>query len=224
VKIGTPPLGAENGTKLARSNFGCLLSGVPIDTKYIRAEACEGRMGQRLLAIVAEGRLYLAPTDSLAQIARSATPTWKPDLSVTTPCHDIDRLPMYGMFTWGDAFTPRQLLALTTITDLVAEARERILEDALTSGAADDGLDLDAGGTGATAYAQAVSVYLALALGKAADYNSSVCTWINGGQTMRNTFGRQAIPMVWDYAEANPIGSSTGSYVKCHQPGGQSSP
>lgn len=222
VRIGSPPAEAEAGTKLARANFGCILSGAPIDTKYIRAEACEGRMGQRLLAVVADGpkgRLYLSPTDTIEQIALSAQPTWKPDLMVTTPCHDIDRLPMYGMFTWGDAFTSRQLVALTTIADLVTESRAHIVKDALASGMADNGQGLDAGGTGATAYAESVSVYLALALGKATDYNSSVCTWINGGQTMRNTFGRQAIPMVWDYAEANPIGSSTGSYSSAIEQG-----
>ncbi|NTU49923.1 MAG: DUF1156 domain-containing protein, partial [Desulfobulbaceae bacterium] len=222
VKIGPPPPGAESGTKLAKANFGCILSGSPIDTKYIRAEACEGRMGQRLLAVVADGpkgRLYLSPTDTIEQIALSARPTWKPDLMVTTPCHDIDRLPMYGMFTWGDAFTSRQLVALTTIASLVTESRAHIIKDALASGMADNGQCLDTGGTGATAYAESISLYLALALGKAADYNSSVCTWINGGQTMRNTFGRQAIPMVWDYAEANPIGSSTGSYLSAIEQG-----
>jgi putative DNA methylase len=222
VKVGAPPPEAESGTKLARANFGCVLSGAPIDTKYIRAEACDGRMGQRLLAIVAdgpEGRLYLSPTETTEAIALSARPTWKPDLKVTTPCHDIDRLPMYGMFTWGDAFTSRQLVALTTISDLIAEARVRIMKDALASGRADDGQALDSGGTGATAYSEAVSVYLAFALGKATDYNSSICTWINGGQTMRNTFGRQAIPMVWDFAEANPIEFSTGSFLSAIEQG-----
>jgi putative DNA methylase len=215
VKMGPPPLNAEHGTKLAKANFGCLFSGAPINTKYIRAEACEGRMGARLMAVVVDGpkgRIYLDPKDELEQNARSAKSAWKPDLKVTTPCHDIDRLPMYGMFTWGDAFTPRQLVAMTTISDLVAEAREKIRRDSIAAGLFDDGQGLDFGGTNATAYADAVSVYLAFALGKATDYNSSICTWISGGQTMRNTFGRQAIPMVWDYAEANPIGYSTGSY------------
>lgn len=169
VKVGTPPAEAENGTKLAKANFGCLFSGVPIDTKYIRAEACQGRMGTRLMAMVAEGergRVYLSPTDQMEVIARSAKPPWKPDLKVTTPCHDIDRLPMYGMFTWGDAFTQRQLVALTTFTDLVGEARDRIRKDAVAASVADDQKGLDADGTGATAYAEAVSVYLAFAISK----------------------------------------------------------
>ena len=108
------------------------------------------------MAIVVDGpkgRVYLSPTDQMEQIARSARPVWKPDLKVTTPCHDIDRLPMYGMFTWGDAFTPRQLVALTTFSDLVAEARDKIRHDGLALGLKDDGKGLDSGGTGATAYA-----------------------------------------------------------------------
>src|ERR1019366_8633355 len=169
VNLGTPPPDANNGTKLTKANFRCLLSGVPIDTKYIRAEACEGRMGTRLMAIVVDGprgRLYLAPTDEMEQLARSAKPTWKPDLKVTTPCHDIDRLPMYGMYTWGDAFTARQLLALTTLSDLIGEARGRIRQDAIAAGMPDDHNGIDANGKGAKAYAEAVSLYLAFALSR----------------------------------------------------------
>jgi putative DNA methylase len=156
IKLGPLPDEAKAGTKLARgANFGCLCSGTPINTKYIRSEACAGHLGARLMAVVAEGvrgRVYLAPSEGMEKIARSAQPTWKPDLLVTTPCHDIDRLPMYGMFTWGDAFTTRQLAALTTFSDLVGEARERIHLDAVACGLADDGVGIDAGGSGAKAY------------------------------------------------------------------------
>ena len=137
VKVGVPADvdAAKAGTKLARgANFKCLMSGTALTAGYIRSEAQAGRMGSRLMAIVAEGdrgRVYLPPVDDHEAISRLAKPAWKPDLKVPTPCHDVDRLPMYGMPTWGDAFTPRQLVALTTFSDLVAEAMERVKEDYL---------------------------------------------------------------------------------------------
>jgi len=218
VKVGKPKdaEAAKNGVKLARgANFRCLMSDSVIEAKYVRSEAQAARMAARLMAIVVDspsGRLYLSPNPQIETVARSAVPAWKPELKVTTPCHDVDRLPMYGMPTWGDAFTPRQLAALTTFSDLVHQARSQVVRDALAIGMADDDIGLAAGGSAATAYAEAVTVYLACALEKTTDYSSTVCSWISGGQTMRNTFGRQAIPMVWDYAEANVLSRSTGSF------------
>jgi putative DNA methylase len=220
VKVGTPPEGAKNGTKLARgANFRCVLSDTPIEAKYIRVEAQAGRMKARLMAIVAEGqrgRVYLSPTSEMENIAASAEPKWKPDLLVTTPCHDIDRLPMYGMYTWGDAFTPRQLVALTTFSDLVGEAIVKVREDAQAAGMTDDGKGLDDGGTGATAYAQAVCVYLSFLIDKILVYSSSLCPWLNQpkNEIVGNTFGRQALPMIWDYAEANVFADSSGNIEK----------
>jgi putative DNA methylase len=206
--------GAKNGTKLSSgANFRCLMSESTIEAKYIRSEAQAGRMGARLLAVVAEGergRVYLSPQPSMETVARSASPHWKPELRVPTPCHDVDRLPMYGMPTWGDAFTSRQLTALTTLSDLVREVRERVRRDALTGGMPDDDGSYALGGTGAQAYADAVSIYLGIVVDKAADYNSSFCGWIAGGETLRSTFGRQAISMNWDYCESNTLGSATG--------------
>src|SRR5690606_287786 len=71
------------------------------------------------------------------------------------------------------------------------------------------------GGTGAQAYADAVATYLAFAVDKGADYWSSICSWHSSGEKMRNTFGRQAIPMVWDYAECCPFSTSTGNWMAC---------
>src|SRR5262249_46352417 len=151
------------------------------------------------------GRVYLPPNDMHASAALAAMPAWKPDLKVTTPCHDVDRLPMYGMFEWGDAFTKRQLVVLTTLSDLVGEARERIRRDAITGGQTDNGLGLDAGGSEATAYAEAVSVYLALGVSKLTDYNSSLVVWSPSRDQLKTTFSRQALSMAWDYAETNPF-------------------
>lgn len=209
VKIGTPPEGAKKGTKFAKANFGCLFSQTPISGKYIREEAQAGRMGARLMAIVAEGvrgKVYLAPLEEHAKIAAQAIPTWKPDLKVTTPCHDVDRLPMYGMPTWGDAFTKRQLVALTTFSDLVVEAIAKCQVDAVKAGLPDDGNGLDSGGLGAQAYAEAVGVYLACATSRWSDISNSICSWNTTNQNVRALFSRQAIPMSWDFAEINPFG------------------
>ena len=219
VKVGTPEdtEAAKAGTKLARgANFRCLMSDTAITAGYIRSEAQAGRMGSRLMAIVAEGdrgRVYFTPLATHEAIPRTAQPEWKPDLIVPTPCHDVDRLPMYGMPTWGDAFTPRQLVALTTFSGLVAEEIERVERDAANTDLPKDERPLRDGGAGATAYAEAVGVYLAFAISKQADLGNSLCRWEPVAQCPRQLFGRQAIPMIWDYAEGNPLGDSSGSWT-----------
>lgn len=216
VKVGTPPLSAKNGTKLARgANFECLLSKAPIEGKHVKAEGVAGRLGQRLMAIVAEGkkgRVYLSPLSEQQVVANSAVPQWKPENALPDDPRNFWTL-SYGLAKYGDLFTPRQLVALSTFSDLVGEAIARCREDALTAGMEDDGIGLDAGGTGATAYAQAVGVYLTFAVDKCSDYWSSICSWHNSGEKMRNTFGRQAIPMTWDFAEANPMCDSSGNWM-----------
>jgi putative DNA methylase len=217
VRMGRPTEEAGAGTKAARgANFRCVVSGAPIDTKYVRREAVAGRMKERMMAIVAEGvrgRVYLPPSPEMEAIARSAVPIWKPDLLVTTPCHDIDRLPMYGMFKWGDAFTPRQLVALTTFSDLVGEVRGQIEADALACGWSADPTGLDAGGSGAKAYSEAVSVYLAFGVNKCSDYNSSLVAWSSSRDQAKTTFARQALPMVWDFAEVNTFAHAAGDFA-----------
>ena len=216
VRVGKPPAEAKKGTKLGRgANFRCLLSGSPIEPQYIYAEAQAGRMGQQLMAIVAEGnrgRVYLAPTEEHEAIANQARPEWKPEVEMPENPRWFSP-PMYGMKTYGDIFTPRQLVALSTFSDLVQEGRARVIEDARKSGWDDDGQGLDAGGTGATAYGDAVAVYLAFSLDRSADAWSSIASWTPQRDTLRNTFARQAIPMVWDFAEVNPFSESTGHFI-----------
>ncbi len=210
-----PPASAKNGTKLSRgANFRCVMSDTPIEPDYIKGEGVAGRMGQRLMAVVAEGvrgRVYLSPTDAMQVLAESARPTWKPETRLPDDPRNFWTL-SYGLTTFGDLFTPRQLVALTTFSDLVAEARERIRMDARKAGMPDDGRGLDAGGTDATAYAEAVAVYMAFGIDKVADRNSSICGWATLREHARNTFGRQAIPMVWDFAESNPLSDSSGNF------------
>ncbi|TRO22484.1 DUF1156 domain-containing protein [Ectopseudomonas mendocina] len=214
VKVGTPPASAKDGTKASGrgANFSCLLSQTPISGDYIKEEGKAGRMGARLMAIVAEGqrgRLYISPTSEHEAVPGGVAPQWKPAGDIPTRMTGGNCTP-YGMTTWGDLFTSRQLVALDTFSDLVKESIARVREDAMLAGMVDDGLGLDQGGVGATAYAQAVGVYLAFAVDKAADRNTTLCAWESKMDRMRNTFGRQALPMVWDYVETNPIGGAGG--------------
>lgn len=206
---------AKNGTSAGkRSAFLCLMSGTPIPYDYIRTEGKAGRMKARLMAIVAEGghgRVYLSPTPEHEAIARQAKPTWIPDNELPVNPRDF-KTPNYGLTRFGDLFTPRQLVALDTFSVLVQEAIPRIEKDAVEAGLADDNVGLEAGGTGARAYAEAVGVYLGFAVDKGANYWSSLCSWHSGRDTVTSTFGRQAIPMVWDFAEANPLSTSSGNW------------
>ncbi|MCZ0941977.1 MAG: DUF1156 domain-containing protein, partial [Gammaproteobacteria bacterium] len=214
VKVGAPAdaIAAKSGTKLGRgSSFRCLMSGTPMDGRYIKAEGQSGRMGSRLLAIVAEGdrrRVYLAPNSVNEDIAQSATVDWQPDGDIPARLTGGTCVP-YGLTKWGDLFTSRQLLALTTFSELIGEALEEIkqrFEDHCTA-------SFDCSGTNATAYSEAIGVYLSFALSKLADRGSTICTWFTERDSTRNTFARQSIPMTWDYAELNTLLSGTGSFV-----------
>jgi len=211
-----PPASAKAGTKLARgANFRCLVSDTPVEPDYIKAEGVAGRMGQRLMAVVAEGqrgRVYLSSDDAMQALAESAKPSWKPD----TPLPDDPRnfwTLSYGLSKFGDLFTPRQLVALDTFSDLVGEARDKVRADAVKSDMADDGRGLDAGGDGATAYAEAVAVYLTFANSRLIDYNSSIATWKPSGEQVMQTYKRQAIPMTWDFPESNVMGEKAICWV-----------
>ncbi|MDI9735204.1 DUF1156 domain-containing protein [Stutzerimonas stutzeri] len=215
VRLGTPPASAKGGTTAGkRSAFICLLSGVPVDYNYIRAEGQAGRMGQRLMAVVAEGargRVYLSPTQEQIDVAGSAQPDWAPEMDLPNNPRDF-KTPNYGLGKFGDLFTPRQLVALSTFTDLVQEAITRVREDALAAGMSDDGLGLDQGGRGATAYAQAVGVYLGMVASKSTMFINTLSRWRSGEGKTAPAFGRQAIAMVWDFADINPFAGAGGDF------------
>ncbi len=210
VKMGKPKNveAAKNGTKISRgANFKCLMSDTPMASDYIKGEGKSGRMGIRLMAIVAEGRrgrIYLPPTPEMEAIAISAQSTWKPD----TPLPGDMRshwTPPYGLTTYGDLFTSRQLVALTTFSDLIQETREIVLRDAIAAGITDDGVALEKFGSGATAYSDAISIFEAFAIDKLADYNNSICTWNPTNQNIGHLFSKQAVPMAWDFPETSPL-------------------
>jgi putative DNA methylase len=216
VKLGVPPKDAAGGTKLARgANFRCLLSDTPIEPKYIKAEGLAGRMGARLMAIVVEGargRSYLTPSDGHESLANAVSPDWKPETDIPPDKRSMFT-PLYGLTKFGDLFTPRQLVALNTFSDLVQDAIVRCRQEATAAGMTDDCVSLEAGGRGATAYAQAVGVYLALAVSKMSDAQSALCRWKATMDQSIATFGRQALPMVWDYSEANAFCGMAGDFV-----------
>jgi len=222
VKVGKPKdaAGAKSGTKLSRgAHFQCLMSGTPIASDHIYGEANAGRMGARLMAIVAEGdrgRVYLAPTADHEAAAQQAKPEWKPDVAMPENPRWFSP-PLYGLKTYGDLFTPRQLVALSTFSDLVREARERAQRDALAAGLPDDKKPLREGGTGATAYGEAVAVYLAFAVDRCADFSNSCTRWVPGNQKVMNLFGKQAVAMTWDFPEAAILHDTVGGFVPAEQ-------
>lgn len=188
------------GTKVGRGDFRCLLSGDPIPASYVRQEGQAGRLGSRLLAVIAEGqrrRLYIQPTPEDEQLAAVPTPDDCPATMLPEQALGF-RVQNYGMRSHSDLFTPRQLTALTTFTSLVDEARGRVLLDMSTPD---------------EAYADAVATYLAMGISRLTDYCCTISTWASNPQMeiIRNTFARQALPMTWDYAESNPFATSSGS-------------
>ncbi len=204
---------AQTGT-VERTGARCLHCGQPIDFDYIRAEGRADRMGARLMAIVAEGtrgRIYLAPSDAQVQVADVSEPEDCPQSYLPEKALSF-RVQVYGMNMHKKLFTNRQLTALTTFSGLVAEAQELAYENALQAGMPDDGVSLDEGGNGALAYGQAVGVYLAFLVDKQADLCNSLNRWEPIAQCPRQLFARQAIPMVWDFAESNPFSASSGSW------------
>jgi len=319
---GAPPEGTVD-----RRGARCIVCGSSVPFSHIRTEGQKRGLGAQLMAIVAEGdrgRIYVTPDEEHVRVARSATPDWAPETDLPARALGF-RVQAYGMTKHRDLFTDRQLVALTTFSDLVSEARERVLRDAeeaiatgawpvgassaatdpaqssaatrsaassvessaatrstqagsapagsaptgsspiessptvsaptgsaptaqvpmassadsslhgpgeltATASSADSspigggeptaiGFSPDSspdGGGGptvtASSYADAVATYLSLSLDKAADRNTTLCSWENRMDRMRDTFGRQALPMVWDYAETNPFAGAGGDF------------
>lgn len=207
------PKGKGDGT-IGRRGGVTVGDSTPLTLDYVRKQGRNGEMGEHLIAVVGDGqpgRLYFSPSE--VQVDASGVP--RPmDVPVgVLPQNPRDfKTPNYGLTEFSDLFTNRQLVAMTTFSDLVREAREQVFADALAKGLK-AGPPLSQGGTGANAYADAVATYLALAVSRLADYSSNLCSWHNTGEKMRNVFGRQAIPMVWDYAEVNPFSKSTGNFL-----------
>lgn len=229
VKTGSPSpedeLRLRMGTKGEGrgSDFICALTGSTIPGDYIKSEGLAGRMGARMMAVVAEGarsRIYLTPTQEQEDAADSISNSELiGDLRLSNLSQPVpERLTggtcfAYGLTTFDKLFTSRQLGTMSAFSDLIGEARQLVLSDAKSTGNADDEVPLHEGGAGATAYADAVATYLAFAVDKVAEGSNSLCTWSPLPTKLHvvSVFGRQALPMAWDFAEANPLGSSSGN-------------
>lgn len=204
------PTAANDGT-VGRTGATCIACGTFADLKYTRTEGAAGRLAAQLMAVVAEGmrqRVYLLPTAAHVRAAGVPRPADVPDGEIATNPRWFST-PAFGMTEWADLFTNRQLTALITFSDLVTEAREQVLADALTAGLPEGGR-LEAGGTGAAAYADAIATYLGLAVSRTTDLNNSLVTWSNSRDQARNLFSRQAVPMAWDFVEVSPFARAAG--------------
>lgn len=187
-----PPI---EGT-VSRTGATCLVCNTPVPLAHIRTEGKAGRMGAQLMAIVAKGnreRIYLPPDPEHEKAADVPRPKGVPETEIPFNPRDL-RAPNYGMTHHADLFTNRQLRALVTFSDLVGEARQRVIDDG-----------------GEPEYADAVATYLAFVVDKLTDRNSALCSWDSTRDDLRNTFSRQALPMVWDYAETNLFSGAAGS-------------
>lgn len=204
----------KSGYKRGMSGkFECAFCGTVTTRDYVAQQATGFGLGSLCTAIVAEGdreRVYLpASSTTLADL---------PELDLSELEVELAPNPRdvwcrnFGLLTVKDLFTDRQLVALTTLSDLVGEARERIRQDAEAAGRSTDPRGLADDGTGAQAYADAVAVYLGLAVGRQTDRTSSGATWQSSADFVRGTFGRQAIPMIWDFADVNVLSDSTGNF------------
>lgn len=202
VRNGGTPI--EGTVKRARGR--CIATGSPIDDAYIKGEAMAGRMGEEMIAVIAEGssgRVYVAPTPESLAAANVPRPANPP--SVTLSVHpQYMGPPRYGMAETSDLFSPRQLTTLMEFSCALAEVRDVIAADVAAASPVD---------TDSAPYVGAVMTYLAFAIDKCSDYWSSVCSWHNSKHLIRNTFARQAIPMTWGFAEANPFSDSTGNWT-----------
>lgn len=207
------PKGDADGT-VNRRGAVSIADGTPIDLSYIRAESRAGRMGAHLIAVVADGgkgRVYVSPNEKHMSVAQVPRPDDLPVSELPEKALGF-RVQAYGFEQWVDLFTNRQLVALSTLSDLVADARSKVLEDALASGIP-AGERLEDGGVGAEAYADAVATYLALGVSRTADYCNAMCTWNINRDGVAHLFTRQAIPMVWDYVETNILSNSSGNFL-----------
>jgi putative DNA methylase len=210
VQTGTPSDRAivTAGTKNGKGGFRCLLTDAPIPFKYVRAEGASGRIGFVMLAVVAEltrGRVYLPASADQLEAAALARTTGFPDTDLPDEALGF-RIQNYGIRKHWQMFTPRQLTALMTLSDLTKALRSEIHRDAVAAGLST---------TEAESYAGAVVTFLALTLSRTADYNNAFNRWRNPNPAIMNLFSLQAISMVWDFVEGNPVGSAIGSWEVC---------
>ncbi len=216
VTLKGAPDEALNGNKIGKkgAQFRCPKCGTITKDEYVKQVGCAGNLGIQLMAVGVtseEGRIYISPDAEQIEAAKMAVPQDLPvgELPANTRWFSP---PLFGLKSYSDLYTPRQLLLLSTLCDLVGEASAQCRQDAIAAGLVDDNVPLVEGGSGALAYSQAIGLYLSFVIGKLANFQSSVCTWDNRHGNVRAAFTRQAIPMTWVFAEGDPFSSVTGNY------------
>lgn len=210
------PEAALNGNKIGKHGalFQCPNCGTITSDAYVKSEGMSRKLGIQLMAVsyeAADGRTYSA-VENEQVVAAETTDTLEPLIGDIPDNTRWFGPPLFGLKTYADLYTPRQLRLMNTLFDLISEAQEQCRKDAIDAGWLDDELSLEAGGAGALAYSQAVALYLSLAVSKMANYQSEMCTWDNRTGNIRATFTRQAIPMTWTFGEGNPFSSVTGNF------------
>ncbi len=219
VRSGSPKSGFDPGKgTVVRTGATCLLSTASISFDHIRAEGRAGKLGARLMAIVAEGnreRVFLPPLEEHILLANSADPHDYPETDLPDQALSF-RVQLYGIDKHFKLFSPRQLVAMTTLSDLAKEARQRVANDIRDAFRGNAELRPKSGSELAEAYADAVATYLAFGLDKSAEGSTTLCTWspLPSKLHVVSTFGRQSLPMVWDFAEANIFANSSGNYER----------
>ena len=205
---GTP----SNGT-VTRKGALCLVCSGSVPLDHVKSEGRAGRLGETLLAVVAagpNGRVFVPADSAQATLQDPVDGPEGPDEEMSTHPQYMGT-PRYGLTRFRDLFTHRQISALTTLSLLVGEARDRLLADSVAE------LDrtetrLADGGSGPAAYADAVATYLAFAVDRSASTLCTVARWTAARQQTVTAFARQAIQMTWDYPEVNPFGGAAGDF------------
>ena len=203
VKYGKPPNASyKNGTKVGDATFRCILSDAPIETSYIKSEGCAGKLGLKLICVVANGgrrRVYVRSSIEDEEIALKAVAEWAPNGEVPAKLTGGTCVP-YGLTKWANLFTSRQLLMMNTLCDLVQE----VVTTSISHGAERE-------------YADALVTYLSFAIDRTADFNNTICRWASDNEKAMNLFSKQAIPMSWDFAEVNTLFNGVGGWETCFE-------
>ena len=212
-----PNPSAKGKPKVAQTAvFKCPACGEITPDAYIKECGTRHEITSQLIAVVADDgqkRLYLEPEPAQETAARVAVPKNIPHGALPVFPRRFSP-PLFGLTDYADLFTDRQLVFITTMLKLAREAQEEVERRAAQCGFADDGIAFADGGRGALAYAQAIRITLMLTVSKLLDRCSNLCSWdASGGGSLRNVFSRAAMPMIWDYAEANPFADSSGSFA-----------
>lgn len=197
------------------AKFKCPFCGETIMDTYIKEQGTAGKIGMQLMAVAVsekDGRTFYTPSEAQMKASEVSRNFEAPEGSIPINTRWFST-PAFGMTEFKDLYTDRQLMMLCRLSDLIIECRDRIREDAVSYGMNNDDTSLCEGGCGAKAYAEAVSVYLSLLLGKLTNYHSTICTWDNRKGNLRAAFTRQAIPMTWTFAEGNPFSEITGNHA-----------